>query len=126
MENRKANTPVALRKMIGGTMYILEGVISLRWTRCGRRSKDHSAASRKHQKKAEKGMKNDAKEAREKAKAEQENVIRKRREERKEMEEGKAESRRQKRSLCLGIKSVFAGKCKCEKGMRKINYVANS
>ena len=45
------------------------------------------------QKKAEKGMKEDAKEAREKAKTEQENAIRKRKEEREELEKRIAESR---------------------------------
>lgn len=46
-----------------------------------------------YQKKAEEGMKQEAKEAREKAKAEQENAIRKRREEREELEKRIAESR---------------------------------
>ena len=46
-----------------------------------------------YQKKAEKGMEEDAKEAREKAKTEQENAIQKRREQREEMEKKIAESR---------------------------------
>lgn len=46
-----------------------------------------------YQKKAEKGMKEDAKEARDKAKTEQENAIQKRREEHEEMEKRIAESR---------------------------------
>ena len=48
-----------------------------------------------YQKKAEKGMEEDAKEAREKAKTEQENVIRKRKEEREELEKRIAESRKE-------------------------------
>ena len=46
-----------------------------------------------YQKKADKGMKEDAKEAREKAKTEQENAIQKRREQREEQEKRIAESR---------------------------------
>ena len=46
-----------------------------------------------YQKKAEKGMKEDAKEAGEKAKTEQENAIQKRKEQREEMEKRIAESR---------------------------------
>ena len=54
---------------------------------------DFAEKAEDYQKKAEKGMGEDAKEAREKAKTEQENVIRKRKEERKELEKRIAESR---------------------------------
>ncbi len=54
---------------------------------------DFADKAEDYQKKAEKGMKEDAEEAREKAKTEQENAIRKRREEREELEKRIAESR---------------------------------
>ena len=49
--------------------------------------------AKEYQKKTEKGMKEDANEAREKAELEQENAIRKRKEEREELEKKIAESR---------------------------------
>ena len=54
---------------------------------------DFAEKAADYQKKAEKGMEEDAKEAREKAKTEQENAIRKRKEERQEQEKRIAESR---------------------------------
>ena len=54
---------------------------------------DFADKAEDYQKTTEKGMKEDAKEAREKAKTEQENAIRKRREQREEMEKRIAESR---------------------------------
>ena len=54
---------------------------------------DFADKAEDYQKKAEKGMKEDAEEAREKAKTEQENAIRKRREEREELEKRIEESR---------------------------------
>ena len=54
---------------------------------------DFAEKAEDYQKTTEKGMKEDAKEAREKAKTEQENAIQKRREQREEMEKKIAESR---------------------------------
>ena len=54
---------------------------------------DFADKAEDYRKTTEKGMKEDAKEAREKAKTEQENAIRKRREQREEMEKKIAESR---------------------------------
>ena len=54
---------------------------------------DYAEKAEDYQKRAEKGMEEDAKEAREKAKTEQENAIRKRKEEREEQEKRIAESR---------------------------------
>lgn len=54
---------------------------------------DFADKAEDYQKTTEKGMKEDAKEAREKAKTEQENAIQKRREQREEMEKKIAESR---------------------------------
>ena len=54
---------------------------------------DFAEEAEDYQKKAEKGMEEDAKEAREKAKTEQENAIRKRKEEREELEKRIEESR---------------------------------
>ena len=56
---------------------------------------DFAEKAADYQKKAEKGMEEDAKEAREKAKTEQENAIRKRKEEREEQEKRIAESRKE-------------------------------